>query len=105
MTKVYKRSDKRIFWGAKVNGPVFIASLLIILSLVVTTIAIGKPMEQWFARVQTSISNSIGWFFIVLVNILLIFAIYLGLSKFGKIRLGGNEAKPEFSRTPTRNNR
>ena len=99
MKKVYKRSDKRMFLGTKVNGPVFIASLSVILILVVTTIAIGKPMEQWFARVQTSISNSIGWFFIVLVNVLLIFAIYLGLSKFGKIRLGGKDAKPEFSRT------
>ena len=80
MKKIYKRSDMRMFLGTKVNGPVFIASLLIILILVVTTIAIGKPMEQWFARVLTSISNSFGWFFIVLVNILLIFAIYLGLS-------------------------
>ncbi len=99
MKKKYKRSDKSTFLGTRVNGPVFIASLLVILILVVTTIAIGKPIEQWFARVQTGISNSIGWFFIVLVNVLLIFAIYLGLSKFGKIRLGGKDAKPEFSRT------
>lgn len=98
MNKNYKRSDKRMLLGTRVNGPVFIVSLLLILILVVTTLVIGKPMEQWFARVQAGISSSIGWFFIVLVNILLVFAIYLGLSKFGKIRLGGIDAKPEFSR-------
>ena len=77
MKKNYKRSDKSTFLGTRVNGPVFIASLLVILILVVTTIAIGEPMEQWFARVQTIMSNSFGWFFIVVVNVLLLFAIYL----------------------------
>lgn len=92
------RSDERTFFGIKANGPVFVSSLLIVLTLVITTLIVGKPMEQWFANTQTYIADRVGWFFILLVNGLLIFAVYLGFSKFGSIRIGGADAKPEFSK-------
>jgi len=98
MEQKYKRSDKRTFLGIKANGPVFITSLLVIFILVATTLIVGKPMESYFAQIQTVVSNNTGWFFILMVNALLLFALYLGFSKFGKIRLGGKEAKPEFSK-------
>ena len=93
-----KRSDRKTFLGVQVNGPVFLASFITVALLVITTIMVGKPMEKWFASAQATVSNNVGWFFILLVNILLIFAIYLGFSRFGSIRLGGKDAKPEFSR-------
>ncbi|MBI9062636.1 MAG: BCCT family transporter [Marinilabiliaceae bacterium] len=97
MEQKYKRSDKRTFLGIKANGPVFIISLLIIATLVITTLWVGKPMEKYFSQIQTTVANNTGWFFILVVNVLLLFAIYMGFSKFGKIRLGGKDAKPEFS--------
>ncbi|WP_430811807.1 MULTISPECIES: BCCT family transporter [unclassified Carboxylicivirga] len=97
MKQKYKRSDKRTFLGIKANGPVFIISLLIIAALVVTTLWIGDPMEQYFSQIQTAVANNTGWFFILVINVLLLFAVYIGLSKFGKIRLGGKDAQPEFS--------
>lgn len=98
MEQKYKRSDKRTFLGIKANGPVFITSLLVILILVATTLIVGKPMERYFSQIQAVVSNNTGWFFILMVNALLLFALYLGFSKFGKIRLGGKDAKPEFSK-------
>ena len=97
MEQKYKRSDKRTFLGIKANGPVFIISLMIIATLVITTLWVGKPMEKYFSQTQTTVANNTGWFFILVVNVLLLFAIYIGFSKFGKIRLGGKDAKPEFS--------
>ncbi|MEQ9437819.1 MAG: BCCT family transporter [Cyclobacteriaceae bacterium] len=93
----YQRSDEKTFLGIKANGPVFISSFAVILILVAVTLIVGEPMEQWFARTQTLIANNVGWFFILLVNGLLLFCLYLGFSQFGKIRLGGNEARPDFS--------
>ncbi|RZT95974.1 choline/glycine/proline betaine transport protein [Ancylomarina subtilis] len=98
MSEKIIRSDKKTFLGIKANGPVFITSLLIIVALVSTTLIVGKPMEQWFADTQNYVSNKVGWFFILLVNALLIFALYLGFGKFSKIKIGGKDAKPEFSR-------
>lgn len=93
------RSDRKTFMGIKANGPVFLTSLIIITILVITVLLVGKPMEEWFKDVQNSVSNNIGWFFILVVNVVLFFSIFIGLSKYGKIRLGGANAVPKFSTT------
>ena len=92
------RSDQKTFFGIKANGPVFLTSLAIISILVITTLIVGKPMEKWFTETQNYIANRAGWFFILLVNGMLLFALFLGFGKFSKIRIGGKGAKPEFSR-------
>ncbi|MFA8451437.1 MAG: BCCT family transporter [Bacteroidales bacterium] len=92
----YVRSDNKTFFGIKANGTVFLGSFFIIFVLVAATIIIGKPIEQWFSKTQTLIANNVGWFFILCMNFFLGFAIFLGSGKFGKIRLGGDKAKPDF---------
>lgn len=42
------------------------------------------------------ISSNFGWFFILATNGFLVFAIYLAMSRFGHIRLGRDEERPEF---------
>ena len=92
------RSDKKTLFGAAINPPVFFGSLIVLLALISTTIIIGEPVEELFRNVQSSISDAAGWFFILLANLLMFFLIYLAFSKFGMIRLGGVDAKPDFSR-------
>ncbi len=96
MTKI--RSDKKTLFGIKANGPVFISSLVIISVLIFVTLFVGKPMEKWFLDTQNKVANNVGWFFILIVNFLLFFAIFLGFGKFKNIKIGGKDAKPEFSR-------
>lgn len=98
MASKFKRSDKKTFLGIKANGPVFLSSLAVIIVLVAVTLIVGKPMEKWFQDTQTFVATRVGWFFILLLNSLLIFAILLGFGKFKNIRLGGKDAKPEFKR-------
>lgn len=86
-TKKYFDVDPLVFWPA---------AILIILFIAVTLI-IGEPMNGIFASVQSAISNFGGWFFVLAVNIFLFFVLYIAFSKYGKIRLGGDKAKPEFS--------
>lgn len=81
-----------------VDGPVFWPSAILIVAFIVVTLAIGAPMNKIFASIQTSISDNGGWFFILAVNLFLFFILFLAFSKYGKIRLGGPEAKPEFSK-------
>jgi choline/glycine/proline betaine transport protein len=91
------RSDKKTLFGIKANGPVFISSLVIISVLIFVTLFVGEPMEEWFLNTQNKVANNVGWFFIIVVNSLLFFAIFLGFGKFKNIRIGGSEAKPNFS--------
>jgi len=88
-------STKKYF---DVDSPVFWPSALIIIFFISLTLIIGEPMDKVFTTIQDSISDNGGWFFILAVNFFLIIMIYIAFSKFGKIRLGGNQAKPEFSR-------
>jgi len=67
------------------------------ISMDVVSPGLGVDMEQTFSNVQTAISNSFGWLFVIAVNIFLVFMLYIGLSQLGSIRLGGKDAKPEFS--------
>lgn len=96
--KEHVRSDKKTLFGAAINPPVFFGSLIVLLIAITSTIIIGEPAEQMFANAQRVISDASAWFFILLVNVLLFFLVFLAFSKFGKIRLGGKKAKPDFSR-------
>ena len=50
-----------------------------------------------FNPLLVGISTNAGWFFTLSVNIILLFILYLMFSQYGNIRLGGNDAEPDFS--------
>lgn len=51
-----------------------------------------------FARMLDSVSTHFGWLYIVSILIFLSFAIWLLFSPYAKLRLGKDDARPEFSR-------
>lgn len=75
---------------------VFWPSAVLIVFFISITLIIGEPMSRIFSNIQGSISEYGGWFFVLAVNVFLIFALWIAFSKFGNIRLGGRTAKPEF---------
>jgi len=80
-----------------VHGPVFGPSVLLIFALIVTTLIMGKQATILFDAVQSFISNKFGWLFVFAVNGFLIFSLVVAFSKLGDVRLGGQEATPDFS--------
>lgn len=87
---------ERIF-GVKANPVVFVTSALLIFIFVVAALSNIKEVEHFFTDLQLSINEKLGWFYILSINIILIFCIYLGFSKYKNIRIGGANAKPEFT--------
>ncbi|HKL09194.1 MAG TPA: BCCT family transporter [Bacteroidales bacterium] len=87
-------SNKKYF---DVDGLVFWPAAVLIVFFIVITLVVGEPMDKVFASVQESISTVGGWFFVLSVNAFLFFVLYIAFSKYGKIRLGGPQSKPEFS--------
>ncbi len=97
MAKKIVRSDERkSIMGLNVNGPVFFTSSIIIIISIALTLIFREQAEDYFDTIQAFVANNGGWFFVLCVNIYLVFVIYLALSKFGSIRIGGKDAKPEF---------
>jgi len=80
-----------------IHGPVFWPSGILIVLFIIVTLVVGEPMSKVFDQIQTAISDYAGWFFVLVVNIFLVFMLYLAFSRYGSIRLGGKDARPEFS--------
>lgn len=97
MEKKDIKKEGQSFLGIQANPGVFIPSLLIVLVLVITTLVVGDPMADWFASAQDVISTNIGWVFILILNLLFVFSLFLGFGKYRNIRLGGDDAKPDFT--------
>ncbi len=94
--KVTRSDEKKSIFGLEVNGPVFFISSFIIIVSIALTLIFEKQAETVFADIQTAVANNADWFFIMCVNIFLVFLVYLALGQFGNMRIGGPNAKPEF---------
>lgn len=75
----------------------FFISAFLIFGFVAVTIPFSTIFKDFFSSLLTSVTSNFGWFLIMTMNVLLLYCIYLACSKFGKIRLGGQDAEPEFS--------
>ncbi|NSL86862.1 BCCT family transporter [Chitinophaga solisilvae] len=81
-----------------INKPVFYVSGLLVLFSLLLCLLFRQSVDEWFARTQYLVTENMGWFFILTVNFVLIFCLALAFGKYGRIRLGGEHAEPEFSK-------
>ncbi|MBV7440748.1 BCCT family transporter [Weeksellaceae bacterium TAE3-ERU29] len=95
--KIIRSDEKKSIFGLNVNGPVFFSSAILIIISIVLTLSFKKTASEYFDATQSFISNELGWFFILSTNVFVIFMLYIAFSRFGKMRIGGAKAKPEFS--------
>lgn len=79
-----------------VHKPVFIPTLIIIVVSVTLALLFHKESEIAFSRMQDFVSDKGGWIYTLSVNSFILFCLYLAFSKYGEVRIGGPEAKPEF---------
>jgi len=75
----------------------FFISLLLISTFVGITLLNLDAASIFFNSTQSFIANNFGWLIILCANGFLIFCIWMGICRFGKIKLGGADATPEFS--------
>jgi len=66
-------------------------------ALLVVGVAFPKRAEQLFTTIQQAISDSMGWLYILSVAGFLFSALFLAFGRYGRIRLGPDDARPEFS--------
>ncbi|MBG6084479.1 BCCT family transporter [Zhihengliuella flava] len=85
---------------AKILKPVFWPASIVIFALLGGTVifsqAAGDALEEATSQLNTAISDGVGWWYVIAVNIFLAFAIYFAVSKIGRIRLGRDDEQPEF---------
>ncbi|WP_181347881.1 BCCT family transporter [Thalassobacillus sp. CUG 92003] len=55
-----------------------------------------KTLASQATGIYDFIAGTFGWFYLVFVLFIIVFNFYLAFSKYGKIRLGGDDAKPKY---------
>jgi choline/glycine/proline betaine transport protein len=93
---IYRRADGRVLLD--VNLPVFVGSSALIALFVVLSLVFLDRVQSSVDQLQTWIANQTGWLFVLVVNLILGYLLFLLVSGYGRIRIGGPDARPEFSR-------
>ncbi len=80
----------------KINS-VFAVSLAIILLIVIWCVAFPSSYQSVADFTYAFLTGKFGWFYNVSMGAFLFFCIWLSVSKYGKIKLGQDDSKPEYS--------
>ncbi|HEX9852993.1 MAG TPA: BCCT family transporter [Woeseiaceae bacterium] len=83
-------------WGMDIHYPVFMASAILAISVVTVTLLFQQQAAGIFAGMRTWITSTFDWFFLLAVNIFVVFCLGVAFSKLGRIRLGGRDARPGY---------
>ena len=78
------------------SRPLLVVALLLTGAIAVIGLVEPQRMAAWAARVVAEQFTSRGWFIMLVVSALLLTAIGLAVSRFGRIRLGADDERPEF---------
>ena len=95
----YEIGQDNIQWkGLDLHNPVFVISAGLILLFVAWALVFPIHASETLGEIRGMILNSFDWMFLSAGNLFLLFSIALILLPVGGIRLGGDDAKPDFSR-------
>lgn len=76
---------------------VFYIALAIVVVMVLLGAFFKNEFEAITEYVQALVSTNFGWYYMLLMSALVIIALVLAFSRFGKIRLGKDHERPDFS--------
>ncbi|MGE1085160.1 BCCT family transporter [Pseudomonas shirazensis] len=84
---------------ATINPPVFWISAVLLLLLVLYASVFQAHAQSLFAHIQGWIIGNVSWFYILAVAIILGTVVFLGISRYGDIKLGPDHSTPDYSST------
>ncbi|MGQ7247392.1 choline BCCT transporter BetT [Halomonas sp. V046] len=83
--------------GNRLNPAVFHGSVAGILVFLIYAMVFTDHATAFFNAGLTWIGDTFGWYYMLAVVAYLVFVIAIGLSRYGRIRLGPDHSRPEFS--------
>jgi len=81
---------------AHMNPPVWIGSASVVITFVVLGSLFSKETGEAFSALQTFLVNTLGWYYVGAVSVMLLGVFYLLFSGFGDVKLGPPDSEPEF---------
>ncbi|MGM0632671.1 MAG: BCCT family transporter, partial [Pseudomonadota bacterium] len=84
-------------WGFDIHNPVFMVSGLLILMFVLGSLLFPEQARDSLEATRNWIQATFDWLFLSAGNFFVLFCLALIVLPVGRIRLGGEEATPDFS--------
>ncbi|WP_131667639.1 choline BCCT transporter BetT [Psychrobacter pygoscelis] len=78
------------------NKTVFSGAAIISILLIIWTIAFPDYSESLLGSAMTWVSDSFGWYYMLVVAAYSIFSLFVGCSRYGDIKLGQDHEKAQF---------
>ncbi|MFR9675423.1 BCCT family transporter [Streptomyces sp. TR06-5] len=75
---------------------VFWPSAVVILGFVILAANGKEKAAEAVATIQTEVIGNLSWFYLALVSLFVIFCLWVGIGRYGDIKLGKDGEKPEF---------
>ncbi|PID37840.1 MAG: glycine/betaine ABC transporter [Pseudomonadales bacterium] len=85
-------------FGMDIHNPVFVMAAMLVVFFVAFALVMPELSNTWLNGAKSWSVNNFDWLFMLTSNLILLFCIGLVFSPYGKIRIGGINAKPEFSK-------
>nr|WP_206690678.1 BCCT family transporter [Quadrisphaera sp. INWT6] len=83
--------------GARVVPWVFWPAAVVVLGLSVFAMVLPDSASTFFGAAQSAVVRSFSWYYVLIAAFFVAFALTMGFSRFGDIKLGRDEEEPEFS--------
>ncbi|MBE2895676.1 choline BCCT transporter BetT [Pasteurellaceae bacterium HPA106] len=79
-----------------VNKIVFLSSAILSIALILFTILFPEASGKLLDHSLRWVSDTFGWYYMLVVATYTIFALFVGISRYGDIKLGQDHDKPDF---------
>ena len=83
--------------GLDVHNPVFVVAALTIIGFVAGVLAFRDAAAAIFEGLYVWLTSTFAWVFMGAGNVFVLFCLLLVVTPLGRVRLGGPDAKPEYS--------
>ena len=77
--------------------PVFVISSIAIVVFIIGSLIFQEGATKLFGDLRVWLTTNLDWLFMISTNLVFLFCLVVAFSPLGKVRLGGTDAKPEYS--------
>lgn len=92
-----EREYRKLFGLDIYLTPVFVISSIAIVVFIIGSLIFQEGATKLFGDVRVWLTTNLDWLFMITANLVFLFCLVVAFSPLGKIRLGGPDAKPEYS--------
>jgi len=92
-----EREYKKLFGLEIYLTPVFVISSITIIVFIVGSLIFQEGATKLFGDLRIWLTTNLDWLFMGATNLIFLFCLFVAFSPLGKVRLGGADAKPEYS--------